>query len=54
LLERIALAVLLKNVDVVGEAIQGSKRAPVRRSDRNKDGHSSNGRFDVTMVEPRS
>ena len=31
-----------------------SSSAPVRRSEPNTEVHSSNGRFDVTIVEPRS
>ncbi len=34
--------------------VSRSSSAPVSRSDRNTDGHSSKGGFDVTMAEPRS
>ena len=34
--------------------VRRSRSAPVRRSDRNTDGHSSKGKFEVTIVEPRS
>ena len=34
--------------------VSRSSRAPVRRSDPNVLVHSSNGRLDVTMVDPRS
>src|ERR1700677_4345432 len=34
--------------------VRRSRSAPVRRSAPNTEVHSSKGRFDVTMVEPRS
>ena len=36
---------------MVGEAVQ---KAPVRRSEANISVHSSNGKLEVTRIEPRS
>ena len=67
LVEPVAVAVHLEDVDVVGEAVEErpvrrsrrapvrrSRRAPVRRSEPNTSVHSSKGRLVVTRVEPRS
>jgi hypothetical protein len=50
LLEPVALAVQLQNMDTMREAIE--KRASETRLPKTVV-HSSKGRFDVTMVEPR-
>jgi hypothetical protein len=49
--EAVAFAVHLKNVDVMGQTIHN---APVKRSEPKTSVHSSKGRFDVMMLEPRS
>ncbi len=51
LLEPVALAVQLQNMDMMREAIEKRASETLATED---GGHSSNGRFDVTMVEPRS
>ena len=49
--EPVTFAIHLKNVDVVGQAIQ--QRA-VSRSEPKTSVHLSNGRFEVMMMEPLS
>ena len=51
LLETVAVAVHLQDVDMMGDAIE---QAPVRRSESRTSVHSWKGRLLVTMVEPRS
>jgi hypothetical protein len=51
LLEAVAVAVHLQDVDVVGEAVE---QAPVSRSEPRTSVHSWKGRLLVTSVEPRS
>ena len=50
-LEPIALAIHLQDMDMMGEAIE---KPPVWRSLPKTPVHSSKGKFEVTMVEPRS
>ena len=49
--EPIAFAVHLQNVDVVGQAVEQRAGEPLIAKTLV---HSSNGRLDVTIVEPRS
>ena len=51
LFEPVAVAVQFQDVDVVSETVE---QRPVSRSEPKTDVHSSNGRLEVTMVEPRS
>jgi hypothetical protein len=49
--QAVAVAIHGQDADVGGSR---SSRAPVRRSDPRMEVQSSNGRLEVTMVEPRS
>jgi hypothetical protein len=51
LLEAVAVAVHLQDVDMVGEAIEQGSSEAFRAEDL---GPLWNGKFEVTMVEPRS
>ena len=51
LVETIALAVHFQDMDMVGEAVQQS---PGQAFEPNISVHSSNGKLEVTRIEPRS